>query len=132
MIPYEVTLDRDGRLLTDWSMEDQQRRKLKGKLGMLEVIDRNQAVGSIIVQAGIGEIYYMKINGKVALRPRCCVGNGSGETVTFLERVTKKDKVEKPSRKDSEAPKRLSALRRDELLRTKVTFHHKKQQGAPV
>lgn len=131
MIPFEVTVARQGRVLTDWPMEEQQWRKLKGKLGMLESTDRDQAVGSILNHVKrMAEVYYIKINGAVALRPRCCVGHGSSERVTFLERVWKKDMVETPSKKDSKAPERLAALRGGGIKDTRITFHLKKRGGS--
>lgn len=130
MIPFEVTVAREGRLLTDWPMEDQQLRKLKSKLGMLESTDRDQAIGSILNHVKrVAEVYYIKINGTVALRPRCCVGHVDSERVTFLERVTKKDMVEAPSKKNSKAPERLAALRRGQIKDARITFHLRKRGG---
>jgi hypothetical protein len=78
------------RVITDWPPgERRQRVALKVRLTMLAKVDRNQAVGSLIFKTSTEGIYYAKIRGNVALRPRLCLGpKKANEEVTFLQRAT--------------------------------------------
>lgn len=148
VIPYEWIGRRGEPVLAGWELEPRQRRQLKALLIQLELVDYELAVGTLIFKKGSSGIYYSKINGNVALRPRCCVGPeldseelkalndgrygakesflspaGRAEVVTYLEQVDKKDGKERPSMKDSRAPGRLAALRESRRLRQRVVLH---------
>jgi hypothetical protein len=128
VIPYEW-VDRRGKLLlTDWQLEANQTRQLKALLRTLEQVDLEIAAGSLIFHMG-GGIYYSKINGEVALRPRSCVGPGDPARLTFLERVRKRDGVEEPLKKDSKAPERMEQIRSDSEAHRRVRMHHLQREG---
>src|SRR4051794_29404624 len=116
------------------------------------------AVGTLIFKKGTAGIYYSKINGNVALRPRCCIGpelsrqeyqklsraqEAAGESVpsaramfpagkaailTYLERVEKKDEKESPLLKDSKSSERLNEILANRNRRQRVTLH---KMGGP-
>jgi hypothetical protein len=123
VIPYEYVDRRGDRLVTDWPVEAAQWRQLRVLLILLEGTDRDQAVGSVIFKLRLPGIYYAKINGRVALRPRCCVGPHDGERVTFLERVQKSGGVEHPGLRDAKAPERMQEVADNRWRSKRVTFH---------
>lgn len=123
MIPYEYVGRRRECLVTDWPLEASQLRQMKDLLVRLEQVDREVAVGSIIFKKGLKDVYYAKINGQVALRPRLCIGPGGDHRVTFLERVVKRGGKEQPSLDSSAAPERLEALRDGSATAERVTLH---------
>jgi hypothetical protein len=156
VIPYEWVNARGDRVLGDWDLEPRQRRQLKALLRDLERYDYEMALNSLIFKkggAGAADIYYSKINGVQALRPRSSLGPeltpeefrdlskvkadagddapperamlvvGRAEVLTFLERVTKKDNAENPLMKDSKASERLQGIREHKALRGLVVFH---------
>jgi len=96
---------------------------MKGLLLRLEQADRDLAVGSIIFKMKLKDIYYAKVNGEVALRPRVCIGPETDGHVTFLERVEKRDGQEQPSEKRSLAPQRMRELEEGSARKTRVTMH---------
>ncbi|HSL81498.1 MAG TPA: hypothetical protein VLF66_01900, partial [Thermoanaerobaculia bacterium] len=120
MIPYEFVDRRGDRLVTDWPLEARQMRQIKGLLIRLEQVDRGLAVGSILFKMKLRHVYYAKIRGEVALRPRVCIGPVFDEEVTFLERVEKKGGHERPSLETSRAPERLRALVTGAATRARV------------
>jgi len=129
MISYEhveyATEGRDrfivDRVITDWSREKRQRRGLKARLVMLAQVDRDQAVGSLIFKTDTDGIYYAKIRGNVALRPRLCLGPANPVTeVTFLQRATEVNFEVTPEDADIRALARMRAVRADLSLRLKI------------
>lgn len=123
VIPYEYVGRRGDRVVTDWPLEPDQLRRMKNLLIRLEQVDRDGAVGSIIFKKQVKGIYYAKINGRVALRPRLCIGPNGDHRVTFLERVDKKDNQERPSIGDSVAPARLETLEDGSVKGDRITLH---------
>jgi hypothetical protein len=128
MIPYEyveyATQGRDRiiveRVITDWSREKRQRRGLKARLVMLAQ-DRDQAVGSLIFKTEAEGIYYAKIRGNIALRPRLCLGPGNADTeITFLQRATEINFKITPSDADARALARMREVEEDESRRLKI------------
>jgi hypothetical protein len=91
MIPFEIVIAGD-RLLSDWPLEDRERRALVTMLIVMnEVRDYERALLSVIFPAGEPEIYYAKATGNVQLRPRCSLGlDRPRMEVDFLVRATKK------------------------------------------
>lgn len=157
MIPYEWRDGRSAAVLTGWSLQPKQRTQLRALLILLESYDYEMANGTLIFKkGGTPDIYYSKINGNVALRPRCSLGPelshgeyeelrlarladgeppppdramtpaGRTEVMTYLERVDKRDQKERPLLKDSKAPGRLSEIRKSRKCRKRVTFHREK------
>ena len=109
--------------MTDWPLEANQKRQLKSQLIVLESVDRVQSVGSILhKRSRVSGIYYAKINGKIALRPRCYIGP-EDDQVTFLERVQKKDQVEAPTTLNSKASERMQAIQSGAAIRQRITLH---------
>jgi hypothetical protein len=120
VIPYEWVNGRGEPVLEGWGLESRQRRQLRALLIQLEGVDYEMAVGTLIFKKGASNIYYSKVNGNVALRPRCCIGPelsrqeyqelsrarlaagesapperamfpaGKAEVLTYLERVEKR------------------------------------------
>lgn len=129
MIPYEYVDRRGDQLVTDWPVETAQWRQLRVLLILLEKTDRDQAVGSVIFKLKLPGIYYAKINGRVALRPRCCVGSHNGERVTFLERVQKSGGVESPGLRESKAPERMQEVTDNPRASRRVRFHRETGHG---
>ena len=116
------------------------------------------AVGTLIFKTGVSNIYYSKVNGSVALRPRCCIGPelsrreyqelsrarlaagesapperamfpaGKAEVLTYLERVEKKDNKERPLLKDSKSSERLDEISENRGRRRRATMH---KSGGP-
>lgn len=153
MIPYEWVDRRGEGVLSGWELQPRQRRQLTALLLNLEGVDFEMAKNTLLFKKGARGIYYSKINGNEALRPRCCVGPeldrkeyeelrraraeagegapseqamfpaGKTVVVTYLERVTKKDGEERPSLKDSKAPERLVEIRDERGRRQRVTVH---------
>jgi hypothetical protein len=141
VIPYEWVNLRGDRVLGDWDLEGSQRRQLKALMLDLEKYDLRAAVNSIIFKTGVRDVYYSKINGTVALRPRCCIGpdlsprerrdlagrsappDGVVEIVTYLERVSKKDNKEHPLLKDTQASKRIVQVGTNRECRRRVVLH---------
>lgn len=123
MIPYEYVGRRGERLVTDWPLEAKQLRQVKNLLVRLEQADREVAVGSIVFKKKLKGVYYAKIDGQVALRPRLCIGPGGDHRVTFLERVVKRGGQEEPSLDNSAAPERLEALRGGSAEAERITLH---------
>jgi hypothetical protein len=124
VIPYEyVGRGRDGRVISDWRVESFQKRQLAHLLLLLEQTDRNQAVGSVIYKKPVAGIYYAKINGRVALRPRCCIGPRDDRHVTFLERVQEIGRKEHPPLRESKASARRKSISDDPSLSQEITFH---------
>lgn len=128
VIPYELVSRRGDRLITDWAIEANQRRQMRNLMLNLEATDRDQAVGSIIFKLPIAGVYYAKINGRVALRPRCCIGPGGDHRVTFLERVHKKDKVETPKVQQSGSGDRMRAVSEGNAIIQRITFHRESRR----
>jgi hypothetical protein len=129
VIPYEYVEyeDRDGRrviierVISDWTREDRQRRALKTRLVMLLQADRNQAVGSLMFKTKEEGIYYAKIRGNVALRPRLCLGpKDTDNEVTFLHRATEKDMIVTPRDADKRAAARMKEVLQDDSRRLKI------------
>jgi hypothetical protein len=155
VILYEWTDGRGEPVLAGWDLESRQRRQLRALLIQLEGLDYEMAVGTLIFKKGVSDVYYSKINGDVALRPRCCLGPelsrkefqdlsrartaagasapseraifpaGKSEVLTFLERVAKKDGKERPLLKDSKAAERLLEILEDRDRRQRVTLHER-------
>lgn len=150
MIIYEWLDRRGDPLLGGWRLEARQRRQLKTLVLSLEAVDYEMANGTLIFKkGGAPDVYYCKLNGDVALRPRCCLGPelsaeefqhlrevrklsppetarfpaGKAELLTFLERVSKKDQVEDPPMNRSSAPNRLQEIKDNRQARQPVTFH---------
>jgi hypothetical protein len=154
VIPYEWVARRGDPILGGWDLEPPQLRQLKALLLQLERVRYEIAVGTLIFKKGGSPgIYYSKINGNVALRPRCCVGpeldrreyeelqraceverknaplervmlpEGKEEFVTYLERVTKKDGKERPLMKDSNSAQRFDDIVGNRQRRQRVTLH---------
>ena len=95
MIPYEYGAPQgDGSfdwLLSDWLLEDRERRALVMMLVRLFRTDPGQAVGSVIFKEAEPGIYYAKAAGNVQLRPRLCRGpRRPNDEVTFLVRATER------------------------------------------
>lgn len=126
MIPYEYVDRRGERVVTDWPLQARQMRQVKGLLIRLEQVDRELAVGSILFKMKLKHIYYAKIRGEVALRPRVCLGPALDNELTFLERVEKKGGRERPGPEMSRATVRLRALVRGTARRVRVALHKKK------
>jgi hypothetical protein len=109
------------RVITDWSREKRQRRGLKARLVMLAQVDRDQAVGSLIFKTDTEGIYYAKIRGNVALRPRLCLGPVNPVTeVTFLQRATEVNFTTTPVDADLRALVRMREVREDDSLRLRI------------
>lgn len=126
MIPCECVVPKEGRVITDWGLEEAQLRQVKGLMRLLEQADRNLAVGSIIFKLPgkfMKGIYYAKVNGTVALRPRCCIGPGADDRVTFLERVQKIGGEEIPARRNSKALARKEGVANGSLGSSPITIH---------
>lgn len=86
-------------------------------------------MGSVIFKLKLPGIYYAKVKGRVALRPRCCIGPNDGERVTFLERVHKTGGVESPSLRDSKAPQRMQEVIDTPHAARRITFHREVGHG---
>ena len=139
--------------MSTWSLEERQRRQLKALLINLEGVSYEIAVGTLIFKkGGAAGIYYSKINGNVALRPRCSatpapssseckalhlarmerredpIADDEIEPVTYLERVTKKGDQEMPPMRDSQAVKRLREIGADRGRRKAITMHKEGRQ----
>ncbi|HEX6904569.1 MAG TPA: hypothetical protein VF789_32975 [Thermoanaerobaculia bacterium] len=127
MISYEyVEFEERGgkriityRVITDWPPgEKRQRTALKVRLIMLAGVDRNQAVGSLIFKTKTEGIYYAKMRGNVALRPRLCLGpTKPDEEVTFLERATEVNFKVVPKDACERARARMKKLENDDSQR---------------
>ncbi len=90
---------------------------------MLSKVDRNQAVGSLVFKTKTEGIYYAKIRGNVALRPRLCLGpQEPDEEVTFLERATEISFKVLPKDADVRAKIRMDEVVRDESRRLLIRF----------
>ena len=131
MISYEyVEYAADGRdrvivdrVITDWSREKRQRRGLKARLVMLAQVDRDQAVGSLIFKTETEGIYYAKIRGNVALRPRLCLGPRDPDVeVTFLQRATEINFKIAPVDADARAAIHMREVEADDSRRLKIRF----------
>lgn len=128
MIPYEYveyTLTRGERVvtdrtITDWTREARQRRGLKSRMVMLMQVDRDMAVGSLVFKTDVEGIYYAKIRGNVALRPRLCLGPYDADReVTFLERATEVNfRVTKGA--CARAAERMKEVTQDALRREQI------------
>jgi len=107
------------RVITDWPPgEQRQRRALKVRLTMLAAVDRDQAVGSLIFKTATPGIYYAKIRGNVALRPRLCLGPKDGEKeITFLQRAMEINFKIIPSDACDRALTRMKAVQADDSRR---------------
>lgn len=96
MIPYEYVEIREGGqlggLLSDWPLDDRERRALIIMLLRLFRTDSTQAVGSFLFKEPEPGIYYAKATGKTQLRPRLCRGpQRPNDEVTFLVRAVERD-----------------------------------------
>jgi hypothetical protein len=146
VIPYEWVDRRGQAVLEGWALEKRQMRQLRMLLLRIEGTDYEVANGSLIFKKrGAEGLYYIKVNGNEALRPRCCLGpeldreelrraalEASPEKksiLTFLERVTKKDGVEDPPMKSSKYRERAALIEEDRQNRKAVKMHH---QGGPT
>jgi hypothetical protein len=159
MIPYEWVSRRGEPVLGGWRLDSRQQRQLKALLIDIEKYDFEMAVGTLIfkkggsTKKGAADIYYSKINGTHALRPRCCIGPelsgeefralrkarekakkeappesamfpaGRAEVLTYLESVTKKDNRENPLMKDSKTGERQQDIQESRTRRQLVTLH---------
>src|SRR3954463_10418772 len=74
VISFEWVNGRGESVLSDWRLEPRQQRQLRALLVQLEGVDYEMAVGTLIFKKSASDLYYSKINGNVALRPRCCLG----------------------------------------------------------
>lgn len=111
------------RVITDWSREKRQRRGLKARLVMLAQVDRDQAVGSLIFKTETEGIYYAKIRGNVALRPRLCLGPKDPDAeVTFLQRATEINFKITPADADARASARMREVEADDTCRLRIRF----------
>ena len=110
MIPFELVFREGGRvhgLLTDWPLQDRERRALTVMLTVLFRTDARQAVGSVIFKEEEPGIYYAKATGNVQLRPRLCRGpQRPNDEVTFLVRAEERDDKTIPA----DAAKRAAVL----------------------
>jgi len=69
-------------------------------------------------------IYYAKIRGNVALRPRLCLGpRRPDDEVTFLERATEINFKVLPKDACERAHARMKILERDDSRRLLIRFH---------
>jgi hypothetical protein len=151
VIPYEWVTQRGEGVLSGWDLEGHQRRQLTALLVDLEGVDLAAALGTLIYKKGgknANGIYYSKINGVQALRPRCSVipdlsnlerevlrrarkergesaipDDAKIETVTYLEGVTKKDNKETPLMTESQAVKRLREIIAERTRRQEIVSH---------
>lgn len=114
MIPFEYVDRRGDRVVSDWSLEKQQRVSLNVWLVRIRRFDREMAINTQIFPCRpLRGVYYVKIRGRVQLRPRVCLGPvDPDQEVTFLERVSKKGGRETPDRRSSRAPERYLEVRR--------------------
>lgn len=155
VIPYEWTTRRGEGVLSGWDLEGRQRRQLTALLVDLESVPYEVAFETLFFKKkgkkGT-DIYYSKINGTQALRPRCSVVPALSdaerealnrarqerdeeaiprvskiEPITYLERVTKKDETEKPLMAESQAMDRLSEITAQRSRRQEVIFHKPKK-----
>jgi hypothetical protein len=109
------------RVITDWPAEQRQRRGLKARLVMLLQVDRDQAVGSLIFKTKTEGIYYAKIRGNIALRPRLCLGPKDPEReVTFLERAHEENFRIVPADASARALVRMKQIQTDDLHRMRI------------
>jgi hypothetical protein len=119
VIPFEL-LEGGDRILSDWELEDRERRALTAMLVVLFQVRYPQALNTVIFKEGKSDIFYAKATGKVQLRPRCCQGpDRPTEEVTFLLRATKKGGVTTPPNAKGVAAGKLKQLRSGELGRTR-------------
>jgi hypothetical protein len=121
------------RVITDWPPgERRQRVALKVRLQMLEQVDRNQAVGSLIFKTDTEGIYYAKIRGNVALRPRLCLGPVNADSeVTFLQRATEKNFKVFPKDACQRALSRMREVQVDDSKRLRIRLKelHQEEDG---
>lgn len=124
MIPFELALPNLGRtgrvdrILTDWELEDYERRALNVMLTVLFRADHRLAVGSIIFKEKEAGIYYAKATGKIQLRPRLCRGpERPNEEVTFLVRAIEKDRKTIPPDASRRAVVMQDRVTKDPTLR---------------
>lgn len=112
------------RVITDWPPgERRQRVALKTRLAMLSKVDRNQAVGSLIFKTSTEGVYYAKIRGNVALRPRLCLGpKSSNDEITFLQRATEVNFKIVPQDADERARARMKEVELDDSRRLLIRF----------
>lgn len=131
MIPYEYVEyeARDGkrvildRVITDWTREKRQRRALRVRLVMLSQVDRDVAVGSLMFKTEEEGIYYAKIRGSIALRPRLCLGTKDpAKEVTFLQRAQEDNFDIIPRDADTRAASRMQEVVSDDGKRLKIRF----------
>jgi hypothetical protein len=145
VILFQWVSRRGHTVIDDWELEAQQARQLKVLLVGLEGADFELANGSLIFKTRLPGVYYSKINGNVALRPRCCLGpaldseecrevgmsppSAKEDALTYLERVSKKDGKEMPSREDSAAPGRNEEIEASRASRRLISRHRKEVKG---
>lgn len=107
-------------MVRDWPVEKRERRKLDRLLDALQAIDRNLAVGTYVFKRKEPHIYYSKINGPVALRPRLCFGPiGGDKNLTFLARAEKKDGATSPANVDALAAENRQQIREKPMVHWK-------------
>ncbi|MCP3963578.1 MAG: hypothetical protein GY719_37555 [bacterium] len=101
MIRYEYVGPRNRREMTDWpKLSPRDRRGLNFQLDILRQVDRRQALRRVVFKVKGSGLYKIKAKGDKQLRPRLCFGpldSDDEETVTFLQRVEKKDNREAPA-----------------------------------
>jgi len=91
MIPFEVVVDGE-RVLSDWPLEDRERRALITMLVVMNGIHEfTRAFNYVIFPTGEPGLYYAKATGNTQMRPRCSLGLGRPSMeVDFLCRAIKK------------------------------------------
>lgn len=120
MIPFELVFREGGRvcgLLTDWPLQDRERRALTVMLTLLFRADYRLAVGTVIFKEKERGIYYAKATGNVQLRPRLCRGpRRPNDEVTFLVRAEERDGKTIPSNAAKRAAEQMQAVSNDPSL----------------
>jgi hypothetical protein len=145
VILYQWLSRRGEAVIDDWVVEEQQARQLRVLLVSLEGVDFEVANGSLIFKTKEPGVYYSKINGNVALRPRCCLGpalddqecraagisppSAKEDALTYLERVNKRGGQETPSLRDSAAAKRIDEIENSRVRRSLITRHRRAIKG---
>lgn len=116
VVLFEFRDRRGERVLSDWPLDRQKRRKLDRLLDALQRVDRDLAVGSLVFKRKrAAGIYYAKIHGKVQLRPRLCIGPFEDDQLTFLLRAEERDRKTIPADADSRAVNNLEQIRQDPM-----------------
>jgi hypothetical protein len=121
VIPFELVFRQDDRvqgLLTDWPLQDRERRALIVMLTVLYGTDSRQANGTVIFKEKVPGIYYAKATGNVQLRPRLCRGpQRPNDEVTFLVRAEERGGETIPPDAAQRAAVLMEQVTRDATLR---------------